>query len=409
MIRLSVDGECSGPAWPETGVDSHWALDEAVIFFAEGGPSTAAGFVNSIALYDTALTEGEMAALGKASADGVKVIIDAVPAARHLPESLQTADSVLVPPEPNSSLPNYDLAPSDGASLVGCKDGSAAWLYRVSGYQSWELTDTFLPPTVLSKNGRYGGKVSMCGDWAVVASYVEDIGGRENIGAVYLYRNQPSVGWNLEQRLEPKDFDGKYFGFRIWLGPDLLAVDRQLTGEGLSGRRTSIYQLKALSGETQRWELATTVDSPDAPAVAINDENSLFITDGRGRISFLKDAGDHWQTTQFRLRKKGVDREAFGTQMATDGEVMLAGWTKAQSHASGQVYIFRKSEVESGGWIETGSILAPFSNPVRYYLRRKWRLGRPAVVSSMSEDPEDGVAIPISAPGRRRRNVARIG
>ena len=64
---------------PDSGVDSRFSLNGAVLFFSDNDGETASGFVNSLQLRAGLMTPAEVAALGKASSGGLGAPADPTP------------------------------------------------------------------------------------------------------------------------------------------------------------------------------------------------------------------------------------------------------------------------------------------------------------------------------------------
>jgi hypothetical protein len=80
VIRKYIDGMEVG-VQPAGGTDGRWALTPGSMayLFSDNDGETAAGYVNSIQLWDEALTPGQIRALGRPSANGIPTTIPPIP------------------------------------------------------------------------------------------------------------------------------------------------------------------------------------------------------------------------------------------------------------------------------------------------------------------------------------------
>src|SRR5262249_1813667 len=94
-------GQQDEGAAPDGGVDGRWALSptSGAELFNDDTGEVAPLYVNSIQLRDTALTTGQVIALGKPSATGIPSTIPPIPP--HISDSSPFAGATDAPPQPD--------------------------------------------------------------------------------------------------------------------------------------------------------------------------------------------------------------------------------------------------------------------------------------------------------------------
>jgi hypothetical protein len=424
LVRLWVDGQPAGPAWPQGGIDGHIGLNEEVHFFADGDGNTAAGFVNSIALYDVALTEGEIEALGAASAEGIPASRKAVLQEATALEAVQLASAVIAPPEPGAESPTYEISLAGDRLLTSQSTSGAwnggAWIYERTGRPktNWQLTATLPPPQEVDEDWKFAVAISLNDSWAAVAAVDEPVDGHGLAGAVYLYRRQANGQWHFTQRLVSEDpAGGNKFGRRIRMGPHTMVIAERRKGE-MTSHRANLFECAPGSNGEDAWKLAEVIDRPHSSlgaAAAFPDEETVFMKTEFGRFAlFQKSSGEWREISEF---EPEGDASLLGNALHSDGNTLLVGWPKPQSQHPGEVLVFRRNQGGPGAWGLAGSIPAPPTSPEPHHFGTEVAIdGDRAVVSGLTAGrktvvihqiqrlPSEGeswreVAIPLTVPG----------
>ncbi|MGK0186496.1 MAG: hypothetical protein ACI9R3_002279 [Verrucomicrobiales bacterium] len=395
LVRLWIDGEPAGPTWPQGRLDSHMSLDEEVHFFADGDGFTGSGLVSSIALYDAVLTEGEVAALGGATAGGVAPQLPAVPRRISEPEALQLADAVIIPPEPGRELPTYSVWVSGDHVIasqgIGRGASGGAWLYEQTlESHEWQLT-SLAPPDENLDRWRFGFNAGVHGDWAAVAAVVEPVDGHSEAGALHLYHKSGGK-WTWVQKLVSADpAASNVFGQWFSMSDDLMVVaEARKTG---IKRRANIYERITDCDSGEMWKFAGIVDRTRnnfGRAAVFPDAGTIVIKTGRGSISLLKRKEGNWvEVFEF---NPGGDFNSFGSALSCDADTLLAGWPKPQSNQPGEALIFRRDHGGTNAWQSSGRITAPLScqNPSDFGVQVAIE-GNRAVIAERSPDRKTAI------------------
>lgn len=229
-------------------------------------------------------------------------------------------------------------------------------------------------PSSLASDGealdRFGYSVALAGNVAAVGAYLDDVGGFEDQGSVYVFSRDGS-GWRLEEKLTADDGAPEdLFGGAIAIDGDYLIVGAPLARiEGNPQRGAAYVFARTPSGWEQRSKLiasdgasgdlfGSSVALRDGMAIvsAPMDDEGANSNQGSAYVFSRSEAG--WQQQSKLTAGDGGPDDEFATAVATDGDLVLLGAPGHRAGANvrqGAVYAFTRS---SGTWAQQGKLLA---------------------------------------------------
>ena len=196
---------------------------------------------------------------------------------------------------------------ASGVDIVDKWDVGAVYLYRVeSNGTSSHLAKLTAPDG--SPGDRFGGSITLTGNMLAVGASGVDADGKENAGAVYLYRKESNGSATYMSKLTaPDGSEGDYFGYTVDIGVDLLAVGAPWTDiDGKENAGAVYLYRKESNGSATYMSKLTAPDSSlsdyfgrsislsgDLIAVAVNNETYLFRVSPDDSASSLGKIYDH--------------------------------------------------------------------------------------------------------------------
>lgn len=217
---------------------------------------------------------------------------------------------------------------------------------------------------------RFGYSVALAGNVAAVGAYLDDVGGFEDQGSVYVFSRDGS-GWRLVEKLVADDGAPEdLFGGAIAIDGDSLLVGAPLARiEGDAQRGAAYVFARTPSGWEQRSKLiasdgasgdlfGSSVALRDGMAIVSAPMDDVGANSNQGSAYVFSRSGEDWQQhTKLTAGDGGPDDE-FATAVAMDGDLVLLGAPGHRAGANvrqGAVYAFARS---AGTWPQQGKLLA---------------------------------------------------
>jgi hypothetical protein len=250
---------------------------------------------------------------------------------------------------------NYALIGAYQDDDNGSNSGSA-YIFEYDG-TTWNETSKLLASDG-EANDNFGLNVSIFGDTAMVGSPKDDDNGT-NAGAVYVYRFN-GTEWVQEVKLLASDGESNdNFGIRFSIVDNLAIVGANLDDDQGSNSG-SVYIFRY---DGSQWNEEAKLIASDGSA---NDHygRSVFITDSLAIVGARLDDdmgtnsgsayvyrfdGTHWVEEAKLLASDGSSADNFGHSTSIFEETILVGAREGGSNGCGQVYLFRFNGFE---WIE---------------------------------------------------------
>ncbi len=243
-------------------------------------------------------------------------------------------------------------------STGGMMSTGAAYIFKRDSGGVWDLV-TKLTAFDSGFMDYYGFSVDISGDRVAIGSYQDDNERGINVGAVYVYREDDSGVWSLEEKIVP--FDGELsdnFGYSVKLkGNHLASTSRKDDIDGNSNQGSVyFYQYSDMNG----WEMiqyVTPVDGDGGDSFGhdmdINDQfflvsSPLADTDGQvntGKVYLYENDGSTpWVPIVTILPIDVLPQDQFGASVSISDNYMVMGSPNDDNNDlqnSGSVYIYR--------------------------------------------------------------------
>jgi hypothetical protein len=267
----------------------------------------------------------------------------------------------------NSAQRKAIVSPTVGL-LVFDTDGSTLFLYDG---QNWlpillggsskdvPLVQRYAPDGLTNDN--FGYSVAISGDYAVVGSPFHDIDGKNNQGAVYIFKKDNST-WTLNQKITATTGqEGDLFGYSVAIEGDYIivgAINANSHGEAYSFHRESagwvmIEKLIPINIQLGYNGGCSVAISGDYAVVGVKN----YETKGAAYIYYK--VGNNWNPIQRITASDGTDNDNFGNSVAISGDYIIAGAYNddvSTETNQGSAYIFHKNI--NNIWIEEQKLIA---------------------------------------------------
>jgi FG-GAP repeat protein/type IX secretion system substrate protein/HYDIN/CFA65/VesB family protein/GLUG motif-containing protein len=273
-----------------------------------------------------------------------------------------------------------DQSVDEGGTLV---DAGAAYIFRFDGSE-WVQMQKLVAPT-RAADDLYGYSVDICGDYAIIGSHQEDVGGVISTGAAYIYHFD-GTSWTMQDKLLAIDREiGDHLGYSVALTEDKAVVgavyeDDNVYGTDSIATAGSAYVFsRSGSTWTQQAKLVPDHRAEDNRFgfhVAISgsyilvsspyedmDADSLDYEVSAGAAYVFYNDGGNWTQQQKLVASDRNLGDYFGYRADIDGSTIVVGAYMEDHDAdglnykekAGSVYIFDRS---GSVWSETQKIVA---------------------------------------------------
>lgn len=216
----------------------------------------------------------------------------------------------------------------------------------------------------------YNGSVAIDGDYAIVGAHYDDANGINNSGAAYIYF------WNGTTWIEQAKLSGSNSGEEYHFGKSVaINGDRVVVGATGTYSTNSLGQAYVFKRNGTTWTQEAVLTASDGvnrdafgtDVAILNDELFISANDQysyKGAVYYFKFDGSNWVETQIISPTSSAGYKQFGKSLAFDENNLLVGCIDdsfSGFRMPGAVYYFIK---ENGVWIQKQRIL-PDDNTIR--------------------------------------------
>lgn len=253
-------------------------------------------------------------------------------------------------------------------SHSGFTGAGAAYVFtRSDGFWSQQAKLTASDPDTADQ---FGYAVALDGDTAVIGAPLDDHAGGSNAGSVYVFtRSGPGESWTQQTRLSAADADADdRFGDRVALDGDTALIGARFDEHAVGANAGSAY---VFVGAGTSWTQQAKLIAPDAEAadnfggaLALEGDTAVIgasTDDHSGRTNagsayVFTRAGGAWGEAVKLTASDAEDYDAFGSAVCIREDAILIG-APHDSHAgagtAGSVYVFtRCGPPGAPGWLE---------------------------------------------------------
>ncbi|WP_165440692.1 Ig-like domain-containing protein [Rubripirellula amarantea] len=269
-----------------------------------------------------------------------------------------------------------------GASVadpVGISSGAAYVFERDhGGTDNWGEVKKLIGSTQLAGD-RFGQSVSIDADRIAVGAFRHN-GSASDTGAVYVFdRDQGGTeNWGEVAALEAGDGSANdQFGFSVSVDGTLVAVGAPLDDTGGSNQLGSVYVFSRDEGGANNWGQTTKLLASDGAAgdrlgMSVAIDGSRIVSgaiqadiggDRSGSAYLFENAANTWTQTRVLTNEQVTKADEYGVSIAIDGDVAVIGsWLDNRpGNNTGGAYAFDLRTDTATVWVEVDTALVKFN------------------------------------------------
>ena len=254
------------------------------------------------------------------------------------------------------------------ASTLFLFDGQS-WLPILLGGSSKDvpLVQRYAPDGLINDN--FGYSVAISGDYAVVGSPFNDIDGKNNQGAAYVFKRENGT-WTLNQKITATTGqEGDLFGYSVAIEGDYIivgAINAGSRGEAYSFRREIsgwIFEGTLISTYVQLSDNFGCSMAISGGYAVIGSQTADVNATDCGAVHIYHRINYSWLPVQRIIASDAMNHDNFGNSVAISGDYIMIGayhddiGTKIDQ---GSAYIFHKNI--NNLWIEEQKLVASNGN-----------------------------------------------
>ncbi|NQT96128.1 MAG: choice-of-anchor D domain-containing protein [Candidatus Marinimicrobia bacterium] len=294
---------------------------------------------------------------------------------------------------------DYAIVGAYGDDDNGSLSGSAYIFHRSGTSWSQEAKLTSSDGVV---DDRFGGSVSISGDYAIVGAYMDDVGANWDQGSAYIFYRS-GTSWSQQAKLTASDGEsGDYFGYSVTISGDYVIVGAYGDDINISAEGSAYIFYRSGTSWSQQAKLVAsdgTVDAFLGKSVSISGNYAIVgacrddigANSNQGSAYLFEKPGGGWSNmteTAKLTTSDGAADDQFGVSVAISGDYALVGsWQDDDSgNESGSAYLFEKPV---GGWsnmTETAKLTASDGASGAYFGVSTSVFGDYAIVAATGDD-----------------------
>ena len=232
---------------------------------------------------------------------------------------------------------------------------------------------------------KFGGSVSLSGDYALVGAFADDDNG-PNSGSVYAFKRNKDE-WELEEKLLVDDGDAyDNFGSSVSLSGNYAIVGAKGDSENGPFAGAAYILKKSENGWIKAQKLLAEEGVPYGSfgiSASISDDHAIVGAFISGHAYIFKNGKNGWEQSAL-LTADNSNFDEFGHSVSISGDYAIVGAAGDDlfGTSSGAAYIFERNE--NGDWEERQKITASDSMPNLYFGTTVFIAGDSAVVGATS-------------------------
>ena len=270
------------------------------------------------------------------------------------------------------------LTPSDGSfdDRFGCSvsisgdyaiigavrnnDNGSACIFKRDGIV-WSQQAKLTASDSTGAGDRFGGSVSISGDYAVIGAYDDDNG--NNSGSAYIFKRD-GTNWSQQAKLTASDGAAEdQFGYSVSISGDFTIVGAWADDDnGINSGSAYIFKRDGIlwTEHTKLITADTAANDKFGFSVSISGNYTIvgaFGDDGNGSAHIFKYNDTTWLTQSKLTASDGATSDDFGCSVSISGDTALVGALRDDDSGndSGSAYIFKN---DGDIWIEQNKITA---------------------------------------------------
>ena len=221
-------------------------------------------------------------------------------------------------------------------------------------------------------NDNFGYSVAISGDYAVAGSPFNDIDGKNNQGAAYVFKRENGT-WTLNQKITATTGQADdLFGYSVAIEGDYIIVGAINAYVGTQQGAAYIFHKESnvwaipqqlITFNSQNLDnIGCSVSISGDYAIVGSQTADVTVTDG-GAVYIYHRVGNNWNPIQRITASDKTDYDNFGNSVAISGDYLIVGAYHDDIGTNvnqGSAYIFHKNI--SNLWIEEQKLIASNGN-----------------------------------------------
>ncbi len=263
------------------------------------------------------------------------------------------------------------------AAINDFYDQGAAYVFQRSG-TTWDLQQKLIDPAETQDFDWFGISVAIEGDTILVGEWYDDIGGNSGQGSVHVFTRSGET-WSPQTKFSSLDgVAGDRFGYKVALSGDtaLVSVPYSAIGENIEQGSAYIFVRDGTTWSQQAKLIASDGAMNDSfgHSVSLFGDTALVgasrddVGDNgnQGSAYVFKRSGTSWSEQAHLFASDGALNDRFGTSVALNGDMALIGAVLDVTGKSivGSAYIFTRDQ---SNWSEQDKLLAADGDGLDYF------------------------------------------
>jgi streptogramin lyase len=251
---------------------------------------------------------------------------------------------------------------SGNTAVIGAPLGNGAYVFVGSPAGTWDRQQTLSCCSIQTQDDDFGESVAVSGGTLAVGAPATSTAATNYAGATYVFVRDSSGNWSHQQMLTATDgasYDS--FGWSIALSGNTLAIG----ASGHNNGQGAVYVF--VENASGSWNLQQEIIASDGAAsdafggsVSLSGDTALIGASGKnssqGAAYVFHRSGVAWSQQQELAASDGLTGNQFGTSIAVNGSTAIIGAIHQGTHPTGAAYVFASNM--SGNWVQQQELTA---------------------------------------------------
>ncbi len=268
-----------------------------------------------------------------------------------------------------------DFEGYDGTSWLSLTKKNSFWNNEVNG--GAEENQVITASDGVSGD-YFGYAVAICGDYAIIGAFSDDIGGNTNQGSAYIFKRTGST-WTEETKITASDGAASdYFGHAVAISGDYVIIGAYLDDVSASNQGSAyIFKRDGTAWNEEAKILADDPSSNDRFGISVSIDGEYALIGAyldringntyQGSAYVFKRTGTSWNQESKLIASDGAEGDQFGHSVAISGDYTIVGAFQDDIVANtnqGSAYVFKRSGTY---WNQEAKLLASDGAALDYF------------------------------------------
>ena len=272
-----------------------------------------------------------------------------------------------------------DFEGYDGTNWLSLTKKNYIWNNEVNG---GNIENQIITASDGVSGNNFGSSVAICGDYAIIGAYRDDVGGNTNQGSAYIFKREGDT-WTEESKITASDGAANdCFGHAVAISGDYAIIGAYLDDVSASNQGSAyIFKRTGTSwnqeakitaadwGSNDQFGYSVAIDGEYAITGAVINGNS-----NQGSAYVFKRTGTTWNQESKIIASDGAANDYFGISVSISGDYTIVGAFRnniATNTNQGAAYIYKRDGTnwnqEAKLFASDGSASDYFGNSVSIY------------------------------------------